>query len=74
MQPRPRSEPLRRAFAIAAAEIAVETARNEVRLEVGVTDERKFNELAAPFEAKQDAPWLRRRKDTSGGMPQILLK
>ena len=52
--------------AIAAAESAVEAGRNEVRLEVGVIDERKFNELAAPIEAKHDAPWLRRRKDAAG--------
>ena len=37
--------------AIAAAESAVETGRDEVRLEVGVHDEREFNELAAPIEA-----------------------
>jgi hypothetical protein len=52
--------------AIAAAESAVEAGRNEVRLEAGVLDERKFNELAAPIEAKHDAPWLRRRKDAAG--------
>lgn len=51
--------------AVAAAESAVETGRDEVRLEVG-TDERKFNELAAPIEAKHDAPWLRRGKSSSG--------
>ena len=47
--------------AIAAAESAVETGRDEVRLEVGVHDE-----LAAPIEAKHDAPWLRRRKNSDG--------
>ena len=52
--------------AIAAAESAVEAGRDEVRLEVGVHDERKFNEMAAPIEAKHDAPWLRRRKSSSG--------
>ena len=52
--------------AIAAAESAVETGRDEVRLEVGVHDERKFNEMAAPIEAKHDAPWLRRGKSSSG--------
>jgi hypothetical protein len=31
-----------------------------VRLEVGVHDQRKFNELAAPVEAKHVAPWLKR--------------
>jgi hypothetical protein len=52
--------------AIVAAESAVETGRDEVRLEVGVHDERKFNELAAPIEAKHDAPWLRRHQNSSG--------
>ena len=52
--------------AIGAAESAVETGRDEVRLEVGVHDERKFNEMAAPVEAKHDAPWLRRGKSSSG--------
>jgi hypothetical protein len=52
--------------AIAAAESAVEIGRDEVRLEVGVHDERKFNEMAAPIEAKHDAPWLRRGKSSSG--------
>src|SRR5262245_1472438 len=52
--------------AIAAAESAVETGRDEVRLEAGALDERKFNELAAPIEAKHGAPWLRRRKDQNG--------
>ena len=52
--------------AIAAAESAVETGRDEVRLEVGVHDERKFNEMAAPIEAKHDAPWLRRYKVVGG--------
>jgi hypothetical protein len=44
----------------------VEAARDEVRLEVGIYDPAKFNELAAPIEAKHDAPWLRRRKDSNG--------
>jgi hypothetical protein len=35
-------------------------------VEAGAFDERKFNELAAPSEAKQDAPWLRRSKTSSG--------
>jgi hypothetical protein len=51
--------------AVAVAESAVETGRDEVRLEAGAPDEGRFNELAAKFE-KQDAPWLRRRKDASG--------
>lgn len=58
--------------AIAAAESAVETARDEVRLEAGALDERKFNELVAPIEEKSDAPWLKRRK-TSSGYEEIIL-
>jgi hypothetical protein len=52
---------------IAVAESAVETGRDEVRLEAGVLDERTFNEMAAPIETKYDAPWLRRRKGADGG-------
>jgi hypothetical protein len=47
--------------AIEAAESTVEAARDEIRLEVGIFDPAKFNALAAPVEAKQAAPWLRRR-------------
>jgi hypothetical protein len=52
--------------AIAAAESAVEAGRDEVRLETGILDLQKFNELAAPVEVKHNAPWLRRRKSASG--------
>ena len=43
----------------AAAESAVETGRDEVRLEVGVHDEREFNEMAAPIGSHEVAhlPW-----------------
>jgi len=51
---------------IEAAESSVEAARDEVRLEVGIYDTAKFNGLAAPIEAKHDAPWLRRRKSSDG--------
>ena len=47
--------------AISAAESAVETGRDELRLEVGGIDKQKFDELAAPIEARHAAPWLRRR-------------
>jgi hypothetical protein len=47
--------------AIAVAESAIEIARDELRLEVGGIDKQKFDELAAPIEAKHSAPWLRRR-------------
>ncbi len=52
--------------AIEAAESFVEAARDEIRLEVGIHDPATFNELAAPIEAKHDAPWLRRRRDANG--------
>jgi len=52
--------------AIEAAESSVEAARDEVRIEAGVQDVAKFNELAAPLERKHDAPWLRRNKNSSG--------
>jgi hypothetical protein len=51
---------------IAAAENWVEGSRNEIRLEAGVTDERKFNEMAAPIETKHNAPWLRQGRDDNG--------
>jgi hypothetical protein len=49
--------------AIEAAESAVETGREEVRLETGVFDPHKFNELAAPVEAKANAPWLKKFRE-----------
>jgi hypothetical protein len=52
--------------AIDVAEGAVEAARTEVRLECGVQEEAKFNELAAPVEQRDTAVWLRRRKNSSG--------
>ena len=52
--------------AIEAAESSVEAARDEVRLEVGMHDPAKFNELAGPIEAKHSVPWLRRRKNSDG--------
>ena len=49
--------------AIEVAESAVEAAREEVRLESGVFDPKTFNELAAPAEAKNNAPWLKKFKE-----------
>jgi len=46
--------------AIEMAERAVEIGRDEVRIEAGVMDPAKFNELAAPVEAKHAAPWLKK--------------
>lgn len=45
---------------IELAERAVEASRDEVRKETGV-DQKTFDELAAPIEAKETAPWLRRK-------------
>src|SRR5262249_17044498 len=52
--------------AIEAAESTVEAARDEIRLEVGIYDPPNFNALAAPIQAKFDAPWLRRQKWLDG--------
>jgi hypothetical protein len=45
--------------AIEAAESAIETGRDELRLECGVSDPHEFDRLAAPFE-KIGGPWLRK--------------
>jgi hypothetical protein len=49
--------------AIEAAESAVEAGRDEMRLEAGIFDPHKFNQLAAPVEQKVSAPWLRKRNE-----------
>jgi hypothetical protein len=49
----------------------VEAARDEVRVEVGV-DERSFNELAAPFEQKHAAPWLRKHKENGAEVIRVV--
>jgi hypothetical protein len=49
--------------AIEFAESAVETGRDEIRLEAGVFDPHKFNQLAAPVEAKTNAPWLKKFRE-----------
>jgi hypothetical protein len=46
--------------AIEAAESTVEAARFEVAREAGFVDVAKFDEIAAPVEAKELTPWLRR--------------
>jgi hypothetical protein len=58
---------LERAIEFAAS--AVETGRDEIRLETGVLDPAQFDQLAAPIEAKQAAPWLRRKQ--SGDAEEI---
>ena len=49
--------------AIEVAESAVETGRDEIRLESGIFDPHKFNQLAAPVEAKTNAPWLKKFRE-----------
>jgi hypothetical protein len=49
--------------AIVAAESAVEAGREEIRLESGVFDPHKFNQLAAPVEQKVSAPWLKKFRE-----------
>jgi hypothetical protein len=46
--------------AIEVATSAVETGRDEVRIEAGVHDPHAFDQLAAPIEAKQNVPWLQK--------------
>ena len=58
--------------AIEAAESAVEAARDEVRIESGMHDVGKFNELAAPFEAKHEPPWLRRRLESGAEVIRVV--
>jgi hypothetical protein len=45
--------------AIEAAESTVEAARFEVAREAGIVEMAKFEELAAPIEAREQVPWLR---------------
>ena len=52
---------------------AVETGRDEIRLEMDVLDPQKFEQLAAPIEAKHYGPWLRRRKTSSGAQETIVV-
>jgi hypothetical protein len=49
--------------AIEAAESAVEAGRDEIRLEAGVFDPHKFDQLAAPIEQKVSAPWLKKFRE-----------
>jgi hypothetical protein len=42
--------------AIEAAESAVETGRDEIRLESGIFDPHKFDQLAAPIEQRLTRP------------------
>ncbi len=38
----------------------------KLRVEVGIYDVAKFDELAAPIEAKHSAPWLRKKQLADG--------
>jgi hypothetical protein len=58
--------------AIATVEGALEAARDEVRIEAGVNDPRKFDELAAPFEQKHAAPWLRKHKENGAEVIRVV--
>jgi len=58
--------------AIEAAESTVEAARDEVRLEVGIHDPARFNELAAPVEKRHEAPWLRRGKENGTDVIRVV--
>src|SRR5215831_18787231 len=49
--------------AIEFAESAVEAGRDEIRMEAGVFDPHKFNQLAEPVEAKANAPWLKKFRE-----------
>jgi hypothetical protein len=55
--------------AIEAAESAVEAGRDEIRLEAGVFDPHKFDQLAAPVEQKVGAPWLKKFRE--GGVDVV---
>jgi hypothetical protein len=55
--------------AIEVAESAVEAGRDEIRLEAGVFDPHKFNQLAAPVERKVSAPWLKKFRE--GGVEVV---
>ena len=41
----------------------METGRDEIRLEAGVFDPHKFDQLAAPIEQKSNAPWLQKWRE-----------
>jgi hypothetical protein len=48
--------------AIETTRSAIDGARDEVRLEVGIASAAEFNQMAAPFEDKVSVAWLRRGK------------
>jgi len=50
----------------------VEIARNEVRLETGIQDPAKFNELAGPVESKHPASWLRKHMENGDEVIRVV--
>lgn len=58
--------------AIEVAMSSVEAARDEVRIEAGIHDVAKFNQLAAPIEHRNSAPWLRRWPDENGEEVRVI--
>jgi hypothetical protein len=54
------------ATAIEAAESAVEGGRDAARLDLEIYDPAVFNEMAAPIEKREAAPWLQKHKDAAG--------
>lgn len=59
--------------AIEAAESAVETGRDEVRRETGMLDPHRFDQLAAPVEAKHGAPWLRKSIENGNEVVRVIV-
>jgi hypothetical protein len=57
--------------AIEAAESTIEAGRDEVCLEVKM-DLHEFNKLAAPIEAKQSAPWLRKSRENGADVIRVV--
>ena len=55
------AQELERAIEVAAS--AVETGRDEVRLDAGVIDPHQFDRLAAPIENKTAEVWLKKFTD-----------
>jgi hypothetical protein len=55
--------------AIELASSAVETGRDEVRLEARVFDPRSWDEMALPYETRVNAPWL--KKFTEAGVEVV---
>jgi len=48
---------------IEASSDVIEKGRDEIRLEAGVLNPRAWDEMAAPFEEKASAPWLKKFRE-----------